>query len=114
MAGEGLIGVLRVEDHAMIGPGNARPVSTANGIAGSRPPRPGGRNDRQDDRHPSGGDEAAVACHRAMPPAISVGRSGVADIAWKALLHKKPSITGHIASWATTIIAVVAISAGAR
>ena len=25
-----------------------------------------------------------------------------------------PSITGHIDSWATTIIAVVAISAGAR
>ena len=26
----------------------------------------------------------------------------------------KPSITGHIASWATTIIAVVAMRAGAR
>ena len=90
------------------------PVSTANGIAGSKPHERVSGTTASTTATPPAAMKPRVACHRATPAAMSVGRSGVAAIAWNPLFHKNPSSTGHIASWLTTIIAVVAISAGAR
>ena len=57
---------------------------------------------------------ARVATHRAKPPTTSTGRSGVAVMARNWLVHLNPASSGHSASVADVIIAVVAISAGAR
>ena len=98
----------------MIGPEMASPVSTANGIAGSNPHDRVSGTIARTTATPAAAMKPRVACHSATPAAMSVGRSGVAAIEWYPLLHRNPSSTGHIASWLTTIIAVEAISAGAR
>src|SRR5829696_2112216 len=104
----------RDADHAVIGSDTARPVSAPNAVAGSSPHvRVSSKSNRATAtaalvRRPR------VACHRAEPAAIWPGSSGVAYIARNAYDHVKPSMIGHIASWDSTIIDVVAISAGAR
>ena len=99
----------------MIGSENARPVSTANGTVASSP------HDRVSGTNAS---TAATPAARQRGPGGVPERDAGGDVArlraaWRPSpgnrkLHVKPSITGHIASWAITIITVVAIRAGAR
>ena len=48
----------RVDDHAVIGPANAMPVSTANGHGEQQPPRAGRGEQHQHDRHAGRGERA--------------------------------------------------------
>ena len=71
--------------------------------------------EQQEDRGDGGrADDGAGGDPQANPPTTSTGRNGVAVMARNWLVHLNPASSGHIASVADVIIAVVAISAGAR
>ena len=60
---------------------------------GEQSPRAGLVEQHEDHGHGRRADDGArVACHRANPPTISRGRSGVAVMARSALVHLKPSM----------------------
>ena len=72
----------RVDDHAVIGPAKAMPVSTANGHREQQAPRPGRREQRQHDGDAGRGERRrAWRATAPTPAATSPGRSGVAAIA---------------------------------
>src|SRR3954466_804612 len=107
-------GVFWVAENAAIGPANARPVSTAAGIAKTM-----------------SGDSAApkstmtsvkiaqiivsrAVIHARLPSAMSRGVMGVAYIPWKTRLHSRPPMIGNIDSNDADCIAVAGRSPGAR
>ena len=107
-------GVRWVAENAAIGAANARPVSTATGIASTTIGEVAAPNNTMTIVKTDEMSSRRAPNHRMLPSATSRGVIGVAYIAWKTRLQTRPAMIGKVASKDAACMHEATSSPGAR